>query len=61
VKESDIIAKTDKAFGGPVSFTRLSVDLAGLGVGEGNVLLVHSSLPDIPASFGRFCLKVVYG
>ncbi len=47
MKESDIIAKTDKAFGGPVSFTRLSVDLAGLGVGEGNVLLVHSSLSAI--------------
>lgn len=47
MKESDIIAKTDEAFGEPVNFTRLSVDLVRLGVRIGDILLVHSSLSAI--------------
>ncbi|MCK5249532.1 MAG: AAC(3) family N-acetyltransferase [Spirochaetaceae bacterium] len=44
MKEADIIAKTDEAFGGPLTSDTLIADLRALGPREGDVLLVHSSL-----------------
>ena len=44
---SDIIAKTDEAFGGPVGLNQLASDLTGIGIQTGDVLLVHSSLSSI--------------
>lgn len=47
MKEADIIAATDKAFGGPITIDRLIADLQSLGVRQGDNLLVHSSLSSI--------------
>lgn len=44
MKEADIIARTDEAFGGPLTIDTLLADLCALGVREGDVCLVHSSL-----------------
>lgn len=44
MKEADIIAATDKVFGGPITFEKLKSDLQSLGIRQGDVLLVHSSL-----------------
>jgi len=44
MKEADIIARTHKAFGRPISRDHLCRDLDALGLRAGDVLLVHSSL-----------------
>ena len=44
MKEADIITKTDEAFGGPLTIDTVIADLHALGLQEGDVLLVHSSL-----------------
>jgi aminoglycoside 3-N-acetyltransferase len=45
--EANIIAKTDETFGGPITIQSLIRDLKSLGIQEGEVLLVHSSLSAI--------------
>ncbi len=47
MKEAAIIAKTDEAFGGPITINTLIADLDTLGLGEGDTLLVHSSLSNV--------------
>jgi len=44
MKESDLIARTDEAFGRPVNFRQICRDLEKIGVRKGETLLVHSSL-----------------
>jgi aminoglycoside 3-N-acetyltransferase len=44
MSEADIIARTDAAFGGPVTRDRIAADLRKLGLLKGDVVLVHCSL-----------------
>jgi len=47
MKEADIIAKTDAAFGTPITRGRIVADLHRLGIASGDILLVHSSLSSV--------------